>query len=420
MKDKKYALQLLLRRQTDPKITYQYISEQTGYERKQLSRLSRELEEKDMDALLVHGNTGRQPVTTASDQEVSYLVKLKEPYLSITIAQFRDIFIEDVIENPEKQDDVETYGLKSRSKSWFRELFIRQGWETPAKRPVRTDGNREQHNVRPARSHRGELVQIDGTSFDWFGVGRCCTLHLAVDDATTEVLAGWFMETECTRGYCRMMNELINYYGIPEALYSDKDTVFVSAKGGGETEFSRMIHGLNIKTILANSSEAKGRVERYNGTCQLRLPNDLIRFKIPHDYDVLNRWFNDFYRHYLNRKFSFLPKDPRDAFIPLPPMYNASKVFRLIIPERVVRNNYVSIWNSLYCFINSDGEAVNINNGTKITIYVDALTEEMYIERYNKRYTAYKVGERKRSATEIVENQKDLNELLNHYRTKTE
>ncbi len=242
MKDKKYALQLLLQRQTDPKITYQYISEQTGYERKQLSRLSKELEEKDMDTLPVHGNTGRQPVTTASDQEVSYLVKLKEPYLSIAIAQFRDIFIEDVIENPEKQNHAEMYGLKPRSKSRFRELFIKEGWETPAKRPVRTDVNRVYHTVRPARDHRGELIQIDGTPYGWFGDGRGYTLHLAVDDATTEVVAGWFMATECTRGYCCMMNELINYYGIPEALYSDRDTVFVSAKGGGETEFSRMMH----------------------------------------------------------------------------------------------------------------------------------------------------------------------------------
>ena len=45
----------------------------------------------------------------------------------------------------------------------------------------------------------GELIQIDGTPYDWFNDGRAYALHLAVDDAGTEVLAGWFMPT-CATG----------------------------------------------------------------------------------------------------------------------------------------------------------------------------------------------------------------------------
>ena len=99
MKDKAKALQLLIEREKNPMITYEQISIETGYERKQLSRLAKELKQKDMESILTHGNTGRKPVTTASDQEVSYLRVMKETYPSITIAQFRDIFIEDVIQN---------------------------------------------------------------------------------------------------------------------------------------------------------------------------------------------------------------------------------------------------------------------------------------------------------------------------------
>ena len=98
MKDKVKALQMMLDRQRNPMITYEMISEKTGYGRKQLGRLATELKEKDMSSILTHGNTGRKPVTTASDQEVSYLREMKKSYPAITITQFRDIFIEDVIE----------------------------------------------------------------------------------------------------------------------------------------------------------------------------------------------------------------------------------------------------------------------------------------------------------------------------------
>jgi AraC-like DNA-binding protein len=67
------ALKLLKDKKTDSSITYSLIARQTGYSKRQLIRLSKELTEKDMDSVLTHGNTGRKPVTTASAQEISYL-----------------------------------------------------------------------------------------------------------------------------------------------------------------------------------------------------------------------------------------------------------------------------------------------------------------------------------------------------------
>jgi hypothetical protein len=34
------------------------------------------------------------------------------------------------------------------------------------------------------------------------------------------------------------------------------------------TQFGRALHALNIDIICANSSQAKGRVERANGSCR--------------------------------------------------------------------------------------------------------------------------------------------------------
>lgn len=263
----------------------------------------------------------------------------------------------------------------------------------------------------------GELVQIDGTPFDWFNDGRAYVLHLAVDDASTRVLAGWFMPNECTRGYARMMRLILESYGIPEALYSDRYSIFRSVKSGTQSQFGRMMNDLGIKMIFANSSQAKGRVERYNGTAQLRLPNDIIRFKIPHDYDVLNGWFNESYRKYLNLKFSFPVNDPHDAFKEVPYDFDYSKAFRCIY-DRKMKDDMFSMGNDLYSAVNSDGQVIHFNQRQPVNVYRDVFNDEIYIERYNKHYTCVKVGERKRDGIYEVSNQKQLQGVLNEIRSQ--
>lgn len=96
----------------------------------------------------------------------------------------------------------------------------------------------------------GFLVQIDGTPFDWFGNGEMWTLHLAVDDATSDVLSGYFMPTERQLGYCHMMKYLFKEYGAPTTLYSDRHTIFHN-KNGELAQFGQMMNDLGIRMILS-------------------------------------------------------------------------------------------------------------------------------------------------------------------------
>ncbi len=100
-KDKKDVLEMLYKKlNKELNVTYEEISRQTGYSRMQLSRLTKKLKEKDIDSILIHGNTGRKPAITASAQEVEYIKEFKKQYPIISISQFQDIYHEDVIFNP--------------------------------------------------------------------------------------------------------------------------------------------------------------------------------------------------------------------------------------------------------------------------------------------------------------------------------
>lgn len=409
--NKELAVRLVKEKLSGSGITYSEISLRTGYERRQLARIAEAIESgRDDSSILVHGNSGRKPVTTASEKEVEFLRELKKPYRSITIAQFRDIFLEDVIRNPEKADLVEEYGLVPRSASWFRDLFLREHWESPSMRPSIDNGKARPHPIRPPMDRMGELVQIDGTPLDWLGNGQILCLHNAVDDATSKILSGYFMPAECTRGYCHVMMSMIEKYGIPRAIYSDKDTVFRSAKGGGQTQFAAMMADLGVRMVFANSPQAKGRVERNNETIQGRIVNDIIRFGIK-DSDALVDWYRSFYIDYLNAKFSFPPADPEPAFRQVDEGLDLSRVFRGRF-KRVMRENAFSYENEIYSAFSKDGDILCLQDGTTVSLYRDAFSDELYIERYGQRYTCVRMAARKRPFAEEAETQKRVDELL--------
>ena len=406
------ALRLLGKKRGGGNITYSDIMLETGYSKRQLMRLAKRLEEEGEDAVLSHGNNGSRPHNTSSEDEVAYLRRLKEPYPNVTIAHFRDIYIEDVIENPAKADDVERYGLVARGSTWFRDLFLREGWKSPAQRGPRRDADGRQHPKRLPLPRAGMMAQVDGTPYDWLGTGEAWCMHLGVDDATTSVLGGWFMEVECMRGYARMMRQVVTRHGIPKSMYSDKDSVFRAVKDGSPTQFALMMRDLGIRMVFANSPQAKGRVERYNSTAQMRLPTDAVRFGIT-SYDRLNQWFNDFYAPYLNTKFSYAPLDPASDFMPLPPSLDLSEVFRTR-ETRLSRGCAISYGGTLYMMVDTDGVLLEVPDSTALDVHLDAITEEMYVERSGRRWACVPVAKREGRGPAGVQDRRDLQRLLLH------
>lgn len=134
---------------------------------------------------------------------------------------------------------------------------------------------------RPLRRRRGafgELIQIDGCPHYWFGLDNppACLIGF-IDDATSRITAARFFPTETSEGYMIVLLEHMRKYGIPVALYSDRHSVFTSnrdkfSRRESRTQFSRACNALGIDLILAQSPNAKGRVERMFRTLQCRWP----------------------------------------------------------------------------------------------------------------------------------------------------
>lgn len=178
------------------------------------------------------------------------------------------------------------------------------------------------YQPRYRRDCRGELIQVDGSKHWWFeDRGPQCTLLVFIDDATSELMHLEMVESENTFAYMNAMRAYIEAHGKPVALYSDKHSVFrnngASAKGDGMTHFGRALEALNIEIICAHSPQAKGRVERVNGTLQDRLVKAMRLAGIATIAEA-----NAFLPGYMaghNKRFAKPPLDPRDLHRPLAP-----------------------------------------------------------------------------------------------------
>ena len=181
---------------------------------------------------------------------------------------------------------------------------------------------------RDRKEHRGELVQLDGSPHDWLeGRGPRMTLIELVDDATGESYGRFYAE-ETTESVMDCLWRYIERYGVPRALYVDKDSIYtvnnreatgaeILAGKEPQTQMARAAEELGIRIILAHSPQAKGRVERVHGTHQDRLVK-LMRLEGITTMPQANDYLESYYWQAYNRQFSREAANQDDLHRPAP------------------------------------------------------------------------------------------------------
>lgn len=173
----------------------------------------------------------------------------------------------------------------------------------------------------------GAMVQMDGSHHDWFeGRGPKCVLMVMVDDATNRMRARFFAE-ETTRASYDLLEDWVRKHGLPASLYVDRDSIYrcegepsIAQQLAGkqpQTQFGRAMEQLGVELILANSPQAKGRVERMNGTLQDRLVKEM-RLAGINDMESANRFLETKYLRAFHRQFGRAAASPVDVHREVP------------------------------------------------------------------------------------------------------
>lgn len=268
------------------------------------------------DSVFIHGNKGRQPKHTMPDSDLKRIIAIKESinqsgkriFNNVNFTAFTRIL-----------NDV--YGI-NYSRNTISTKLKQAGYNSPKARKQRK--KESVHEIRPARFRFGELLQGDGTSYDWFENGKKYCIHVLIDDATDIPIAMFMVKNECAFGYYEIVRQMLLKYGIPEAFYldglrlffSDKKTDLHESEKDSITQFANTMENVfGIEMIRAYSPQAKGRVERFNQTIQSDLPVYLKLYNINTVEEA-----NDFLPSYCEiyaKKFGRKPKISQSAFVPI-------------------------------------------------------------------------------------------------------
>lgn len=234
----------------------------------------------------------------------------------------------------------------SLSRETLRRLLRANGLGSPRKR--RAPAHRQR---RLPRLREGEMLQLDGSPHDWLqGRGPQITLLGFQDDATSKVLDAEFFPSEDARGYFRIFRRLLRRYGVPVALYGDRNGIFVrndehwsveeQLRGKRQpTQFGRALEQLGVTFIAAQTPQAKGRIERLWGSFQDRLVSEL-RLAGASDLASANQVLHRFLSDY-NRRFARAARELEKAWRPAPRDLDRICCF---VHERIVSNDNVVQW----------------------------------------------------------------------------
>jgi len=291
-------------------ITVREAAEKLGLSERQIQRLKKETRENG-PAALIHKNTGRTPKHAIAEEVRNEVLRIRKQ------AGYERANFNHFLELLETEKGIHlSYSTLSR-------LLTAEGIKSP-----KTRRRYKPHRRRKRRAQAGSMIQTDASPYDWLSTEKPIALHGGIDDATGQIVGLYLCENECMTGYYEVVRRMINNYGIPDAMYADRHTIFRSpnidkAKATDtppgvkayETQFGRALSELGIQIIAARSPQAKGRIERLWETLQSRLPVELAIRGI-RDIDAAND-FLERYPFAFNSEFAVEPQDVESAFLPL-------------------------------------------------------------------------------------------------------
>jgi hypothetical protein len=206
------------------------------------------------------------------------------------------------------------------------------------------------HVWRPRRSCLGELVMMDSSPYRWLeDRGPAGHLIAMIDDASSRVW-GRLVEHDSTEENLRTLRGWLERHGRPLALYTDKNSLFVTSRptqrteqlrdAPARTQFGRALAELDIEWIAAHSPQAKGRVERLFGTLQDRLVKEMRLAGID-TLEAANRFLEITFWPFWEKHFAVQPARPSDAHRRLERTHRLEQILSVRVARTVASDHTV-------------------------------------------------------------------------------
>ena len=347
------------------------VAKKLGLSRRQINRLIVIYKEKGK-AGFVHGNRTHKP-SNALDKSISENIILlyRNKYQDWNFQHFKEFL--------EKEEDIHVsydfiYKILTKDgiispkarKQTKRNLKMKQLLEEKKINVAMTDEQINyivNHEIALEDSHPrgekpkyfGEIIEEDGSIHMWFGGFKSC-LHLAIDKATSTIVGAYFDKQETLNGYYHVFHQILSHYGIPYKFLTDNRTVFNYMKLNPDkrtsdkdvlTQYGYACKQLGIELETTSVSQAKGLIERTNGTFQGRLVNELKLNGIT-TIEEANKYLLEVFVPYFNKRFAMDYKKFQSVFEESPSEEKINYTLAVLTPRKIDNGNSIKYKNKYY------------------------------------------------------------------------
>ena len=368
----------------------------------------------------VHGNRGRTPSVAFPLDIKNKIIRLYlDEYPDANFTHFCEILREDL--NIRVSDtslnkwlrDECIISPKARKKTKKQlKMLLRSRLEASPSKKVQNDiketlaliDEKDAHPRRPRCKYMGEMIQMDASSHEWIS-GQIWYLHLAVDDASGEVVGAYFDRQETLKGYYNVFYQILTNYGIPAMFYTDRRTIFeykrkINAFDDDDTftQFSYACHNLGVDIKTTSIAQAKGRIERLNQTFQSRLPIELRRAHIT-DIESANEFLKSYLKKF-NDRFALRLNTTKSVFETQPSIEKINCTLAVLSPRKIDAGHSIHFHNKIYIPHRPNGTPIFLKNGTDCMV-IESFDANLYVNVLDQIYVMQEVPERSSHSVEF-------------------
>lgn len=338
--------------------------------RRQINRLIIKYKENGKSSF-VHGNRGQVPAK-ALDKSISNEIILlyKNKYYDFNFNHFKD-FLEDkenifvsykFIYKTLNNEGILSPKARKKTKKEFKKLQLLKEKKLISKSEEEIESI-VNHEIALEDSHPrgekpknfGEIIEMDGSIHLWFGNKKAC-LHLSVDKATNTILGAYFDYQETLNGYYHVFYQILKNYGIPYKFLTDNRTVFNYLSLNKDkrtcdkdvlTQFGYACKQLGVSLETTSVSQAKGLIERDNGTFQDRLVSELRLNNIT-SIDEANKYLTEVFIPNFNIRFAMDYTKFPSVFVTSPSDEVINYTLAVLTPRKIDNGNSIKFKNKYY------------------------------------------------------------------------
>lgn len=359
---------------------------------RQVKRIKKIVKKRGIEGV-IHGNRGK---TSHNKTNPRIIVKAKK-HLKEIYYDFNPLLAQEHLRDDNKIE---------LSKETVRQLMIKEKLWKP-----RRKSDAKKFFWRERKDNFGEMQQFDGSYHNWFegrneeevGLEQC--LLLSVDDASGKITGAKFEYNEGVVPVFKFWRDYFKVNGLPLDIYLDKFSTYkINHKNAVDnkdlmTQFQRAMKQLGIRVIHANSPQAKGRVEKMNGTLQRRLVKEL-RLKNINTIEEANKYLREEFIPRFNKQFAVVTKKKANLHKKLSEKQidELDKILS-IQSERIINNDYTVRFKNNYYQL-KEIQPATVCKRNKIIIE-EHLNGEVKISIRNKYLDYFLLPERPKKEIEI-------------------